>query len=83
MRAVDVDMTNENKTCPQGLTYTVVNSIRMCTRSQPAVVAPQSSSQRLVFPTPRSVDELVATSMVHQTGFTNSPPLLGFRMLRV
>ena len=26
-------MTNENNTCPQGLTYTVVNSTRMCTRS--------------------------------------------------
>ena len=33
MRAVNVDMTNENNTCPQGLTYTVVNSTRMCTSS--------------------------------------------------
>ena len=33
MRAAYIDMTNENNTCPQGLTYTVVNSTRMCTRS--------------------------------------------------
>ena len=33
MRATYIDMTNENNTCPQGLTYTVVSSIRMCTRS--------------------------------------------------
>ena len=32
MRAAYIDMTNENNTCPQGLTYTVVNSTRMCTR---------------------------------------------------
>ena len=34
MRAAYIDMTNDNNTCPQGLTYTVVNSTRMCTRSQ-------------------------------------------------
>ena len=33
MRAAYIDMTNENNTCPQGLTYTVQSSIRMCTRS--------------------------------------------------
>ena len=33
MRAAYIDMTNENNTCPQGLTYTVVSSTRMCTRS--------------------------------------------------
>ena len=33
MRAAYIDMTNENNTCPQGLNYTVVNSTRMCTRS--------------------------------------------------
>ena len=33
MRAAYIDMTNESNTCPQGLTYTVVNSTRMCTRS--------------------------------------------------
>ena len=32
-RAAYIDMTDENNTCPQGLTYTVVNSTRMCTRS--------------------------------------------------
>ena len=33
MRAAYIDMTNENNTCPEGLTYTVVSSTRMCTRS--------------------------------------------------
>ena len=33
MRAAFIDMTNVNNTCPQGLTYTVINSTRMCTRS--------------------------------------------------
>ena len=33
MRAAYIDMTNENNTCPQGLTYTVVSSTRMCTIS--------------------------------------------------
>ena len=33
MRAAYIDMTTVNTICPQGLTYTVVNSIRMCTRS--------------------------------------------------
>ena len=33
MRAAYIDMTDENNTCPQGLNYTVVNSTRMCTRS--------------------------------------------------
>ena len=33
MRAAYIDMTNENSTCPQGLTYTVVSSTRMCTHS--------------------------------------------------
>ena len=33
MRAAYIDMTNENNTCPQGLTYTVVDSTRMCSRS--------------------------------------------------
>ena len=33
MRAAYVDMTNETNTCPQGLTYTIESSIRMCTSS--------------------------------------------------
>ena len=33
MRAAYIDMTNENNACPQGLTYTVQSSIRMCTSS--------------------------------------------------
>ena len=33
MRAAYIDMTNVNNTCPQGLTYTVASSTRMCTRS--------------------------------------------------
>ena len=33
MRAACIDMTNESNTCPQGLTYTVASSTRMCTRS--------------------------------------------------
>ena len=31
MRAAYIDMTNDNNTCPQGLTKISVNSIRMCT----------------------------------------------------
>lgn len=31
-RVVKINMTNGNDTCPQELTYTVVNSTRMCTR---------------------------------------------------
>ena len=33
MRAAYIDMTDVNNTCPQGLTYTVASSTRMCTRS--------------------------------------------------
>ena len=33
MRAAYIDMTNVSNTCPQGLTYTVASSTRMCTRS--------------------------------------------------
>ena len=33
MRATYIDMTNVSNTCPQGLTYTVASSTRMCTRS--------------------------------------------------
>ena len=33
MRAAYIDMTTVNNICPQGLTYTAVNSTRMCTRS--------------------------------------------------
>ena len=33
MRAAFIDVTNENNTCPRGLTYTVQSSIRMCTSS--------------------------------------------------
>ena len=33
MRAAYIDMTNVSNTCPQGLTYNVVSSTRMCTRS--------------------------------------------------
>ena len=33
VRAAYIDMTNESNTCPQGLNYTVENSIRMCTSS--------------------------------------------------
>ena len=34
MRVAYIDMTNASNTCPQGLTYTVASSTRMCTRSQ-------------------------------------------------
>ena len=47
MRAAYIDMTNENNTCPQGLTYTVVSSTRMCTRS---LTGPNICSS-LTFPT--------------------------------
>ena len=33
MRAAYIDMTNENNTCPENLTYTVVDTTRMCTSS--------------------------------------------------
>ena len=33
MRAAYINMTNENNSCPRGLTYTVASTIRMCTRS--------------------------------------------------
>ena len=33
MRAAYIDMTDVSNTCPQGLTYTVQSSIRMCTSS--------------------------------------------------
>ena len=33
MRAAYINMTNVSDTCPMGLTYTVVSSTRMCTRS--------------------------------------------------
>ena len=36
MRAVYIDMTDPGNTCPGNLTYTVINSTRMCTRSQSA-----------------------------------------------
>ena len=32
MRVGNIDMTDENNTCPQNLTYTVQSSIRMCSR---------------------------------------------------
>ena len=40
MRAAYIDMTNENNTCPQGLTYTVQSSIRMCTSSHSTAGCP-------------------------------------------
>ena len=49
MRAAYIDMTNENNTCPQGLTYTVVNSTRMCTRSHTS----WRSCSSVTFPTHR------------------------------
>ena len=47
MRAAYIDMTNENSTCPQGLTYTVVDSTRMCSRSH----TDKCSCSSLTFPT--------------------------------
>ena len=49
MRAVYINMTNENNTCPDNLTYTVVNSIRMCTRKHSGTTACSS----VIFPTHR------------------------------
>ena len=46
MRAAYIDMTNENNTCPQGLTYTVHSSTRMCTRSHS-----NSGCSSVTFPT--------------------------------
>ena len=47
MRAAYIDMTNENNTCPQGLTYTVVDSTRMCTRSHTGYI----NCSSVTFPT--------------------------------
>ena len=47
MRAAYLDMTDESNTCPQGLTYTVVNSKRMCTHSHTGY----TSCFSLTFPT--------------------------------
>ena len=33
MRVANIDMTNENNTCPENLTYTVPSSVRMCRSS--------------------------------------------------
>ena len=49
MRAAYLNMTNESNTCPQGLTYTVVSSTRMCTRSYTSY----TSCSSLTFPTHR------------------------------
>ena len=49
MRAAYIDMTNESNTCPQGLTYTVVSSTRMCTRSNTGIYTCSS----VTFPTHR------------------------------
>ena len=37
MRAAHIDMTNVSNTCPQGLSYTVAHSTRMCARSHGGV----------------------------------------------
>ena len=47
MRAAYIDMTNVNNTCPAGLTYTVVNSTRMCTCSHTS----SCSCSSVTFPT--------------------------------
>ena len=55
-----IDMTNVNNTCPQGLTYTVKLSTRMCSCSHTGytLTAPQSPFQHMEFPTLRSVEVL-------------------------
>ena len=47
MRVAYIDMTDENNTCPQGLTYTVASSTHMCTRS----LTGQNVCSSLTFPT--------------------------------
>ena len=47
MRAAYIDMTNVSNTCPQGLTYTVESSTRMCTRSHSG----SYSCSSVIFPT--------------------------------
>ena len=49
MRAAFLDMTDPGNTCPDNLTYTVVNSIRMCTRSHSGTTDCSSD----IFPTHR------------------------------
>ena len=63
MRAAYIDMTNENNTCPQGLTYTVVSSTRMCTISHTGYYDCSS----VTFPrhgVPYTVEELEDTSTI-------------------
>ena len=47
MRAAYVNMTNAINTCPEGLTYTVISSTRMCTRSH----SNSMSCSSVTFPT--------------------------------
>ena len=47
MRAAYIDMTNVSNICPQGLTYTVASSTRMCTRSHTG----RYSCSSVTFPT--------------------------------
>ena len=47
MRIAEIDMTDENSICPQGLNYTVINSTRMCTRSHSG----SSDCSSVTFPT--------------------------------
>ena len=63
MRAAYIDMTNENNTCPQGLTYTVENSICASVHI-PLLNALQSPSQHMECPTLRSVIEQLHTKKV-------------------
>ena len=49
MKAAYINMTNENNTCPDNLTYTVVNSTRMCTRPQSGT----TDCSSVIFPTHR------------------------------
>ena len=46
MRAAYINMTNINNACPQGLTYTAVGSIRMCTSSHST-----GGCNSIIFPT--------------------------------
>ena len=68
MRAAYIDMTDENNTCPQGLNYTVVNSTRMCTRSD-TTNSPVCSS--VTFPT-HSVPYMRVCGRAHGYQFSDA-----------
>ena len=69
MRAAYIDMTNENNTCPQGLTYTVENSTHMCISSHSSAGCTSVTFPTHGVPTLRSVVEQLHTKKVQMMHF--------------